>query len=355
MSLTLHVDAARWRAGLSRTLDAQPTTVPVIKGNGYGFGRGVLAREATALGVDTIAVGTYAEVPAALTDFGSPDGDVLVLSPWRPFDDPDIASATASERVIHTVGRVEDVAALAARAPHARIVLEGETSMSRHGLDRHELAAAVAALGDLRVEGFAIHLPLAGAGPADGHLREAESWAAALETSQLEATTLFVSHLSAVELGTLASRRPGLTVRPRTGTSLWLGDLGALSVRARVLDRHTIGRGERIGYRQRAVPRDGVLLVIDGGTSHGIGLEAPRDAGGVVGRGKTFAKGGLEAAGLTLSPFTIDGRQRWFAEPPHMHVSMVYVPAGVTAPQVGDEVDVAVRFTTTTFDHVLLD
>ena len=92
MSLTLHVDAARWRAGLSRTLDAQPTTVPVIKGNGYGFGRGVLAREATALGVDTIAVGTYAEVPAALTDFGSPDGDVLVLSPWRPFDDPDIAS-----------------------------------------------------------------------------------------------------------------------------------------------------------------------------------------------------------------------------------------------------------------------
>ena len=31
--------------------------------------------------------------------------------------------------------------------------------MSRHGLDRHELAAAVAALGDLQVEGFAIHLP----------------------------------------------------------------------------------------------------------------------------------------------------------------------------------------------------
>lgn len=353
MSLTLHVDTDRWRAGFRRTVEAQPSTVPVIKGNGYGFGRDLLAQESSTLGLDLIAVGTYAEVADALAHF--PSGRVMVLSPWRPFEDPDMAAAMTSDRVLHTVGRVEDVSALAQAAPGARIVLEGETSMSRHGLDRHELAAAVAELGDLVVEGFAIHLPLAGSGPADGHLREAESWAAALETSQLDTTTLFVSHLTSTELSSLAERRPGLTIRPRTGTSLWLGDLGALSVRGTVLDRHTVGRGEQVGYRQRGVPRDGVLLIISGGTSHGVGLEAPRGAGGVIGRGKTLAKGGLEAAGLSLSPFTIAGKQRWFVEPPHMHVSMVFVPADVTAPQVGDEVDVAVRFTTATFDRVVLE
>lgn len=353
MSFTLHVDAVRWRAGIRRVLDASqheggPGLVPVIKGNGYGFGRGLLAREAAALGVDTIAVGTYAEVPDALADF---TGDVMVLTPWRPFG----SDVVLDDRVVHTVGRVEDVAALAEVAPGARLVLEGETSMSRHGLDRHELAAAVAALGDLQVVGFAIHLPLVGAGPAEGHLREAESWAAALTASRLETSTLFVSHLTPTEIGQLSSRRPQLTIRPRVGTDVWLGDLGALSVRAEVLDRHTVGRGERVGYRQRAMPRDGVLLVIAGGTSHGVGLEAPRSGSGVLNRGKTLAKGGLEAAGLALSPFTIAGKQRWFAEPPHMHVSLVFVPADVAAPAIGDTVDVAVRYTIATFDRIDLD
>jgi hypothetical protein len=353
MSFRLHVDAARWRAGLHRTMAAHPGLVPVIKGNGYGFGRGLLAREASALGADTIAVGTYAEVPDALADFspGSPGGDIMVLTPWQPF----LTDVVLDDRVIHTLSRVSDVASLAATAPNARVLLEGETSMSRHGLDRHELAAAVAALGDLKVEGFAIHLPLIGAGPHDGHLREAESWAAALAASQLEATTLFVSHLTSAEITELVARRPQLKIRPRIGTSLWLGDLSALSVRAQVLDRHTVGRGERVGYRQRAVPRDGSVLVVAGGTSHGVGLEAPRGTGGVIGRGKTLAKGGLEAAGLALSPFTIAGKQRWFVEPPHMHVSMIFVPADVPTPAIGDEIEVAARFTTATFDHISLD
>lgn len=353
MSFSLHVDATRWRAGLHRVAAAHPGIVPVIKGNGYGFGRGVLAREATALATDTIAVGTYAEVPDALADYSpaSPGGDVTVLTPWQPF----LTDVVIDERVIHTLSRVSDVAALAATAPGARVVLEGETSMSRHGLDRHELAAAVAALGDLRVVGFAIHLPLIGAGPREGHLPEAESWAAVLAASQLDTTTLFVSHLTAAEIGALTERRPQLTIRPRIGTSLWLGDVAALSVRAQVLDRHAVGRGERIGYRQRTIPRDGVVLVVAGGTSHGIGLEAPRSSGGIIGRGKTLAKGGLEAAGLALSPFTIHGRQRWFVEPPHMHVSMIFVPGGADAPAIGEEIEVAVRFTTATFDHISLD
>ncbi|MGJ9413859.1 alanine racemase [Aeromicrobium sp. CF4.19] len=347
MSFDLVVDAPRWRRHLSTVGGTTPGLVPVVKGNGYGLGRDVLTAEATTLGCDTIAVGTYEEVPQALAEFS---GDVMVLSPWRAFlvgthaDD-----AENGHRVVHTLGRVEDVAALAATRPDARVVLEGETSMSRHGLDRHELAAAAAALGSLRLEGFAVHLPMAG-----GNLAEAESWAAALETSQVQTSRLFVSHLTPDELLELRQRRPQLEVRPRIGTSLWLGDLGALSVRSAVLDVHHVSRGERIGYRQRPVPRDGYLLIVSGGTSHGIGLEAPRPGTGVVQRGKTFAKGSLEAAGLSLSPFTVDGRQRWFAEPPHMQASMVLLPRSATAPAVGETVGVAVRFTTATFDRVVL-
>jgi alanine racemase len=343
MSFELEVDAASWRAGLRAVVESTPGLVPVVKGNGYGFGRDLLCAEATALGLPAIAVGTYAEVPAALAAFG---GDVMVMTPWRPF----FTDVVHDARVIHTVGRVEDVAALAAGPhPQARILIEGETSMSRHGLDRHELAAAVAALGDLQVEGFAIHLPMAGS-----NLGEAESWAAALETSQVETTTFYASHLTPAELDILRERRPQLDIRPRIGTSLWLGDLGALSVRATVLDSHLVSRGERIGYRQRVMPRDGTLLIISGGTSHGIGLEAPKASAGVVQRGKSLAKGGLEAAGFSLSPFTIAGKQRWFAEPPHMQASMIFLPSSAPAPQVGERVDVAVRFTTATFDAITL-
>ena len=347
MTFDLHVDAARWRRHLAELAEATPGIVPVVKGNGYGLGRDLLAAESTTLGCSMLAVGTYDEVPDALAAFA---GDVMVLSPWRPF----LTNVSYDGRVIHTVGRLEDVEALAARGDQARVVVEGETSMARHGFDRHELAAVAAALGDLRVEGFAVHLPLGSAGSGGGNLAEAESWAAALGASQIETETIFLSHLTGDELAELGERRPGLTIRPRIGTALWLGDLGAFDVRSTVLDLHHVSRGERVGYRQRPVPRDGYLLVLAGGTSHGLGLEAPRAQSSVLQRGKTLAKGGLEAAGYTLSPFEVDGKQRWFAEPPHMQASLVFLPASARAPEVGDTVSAAVRYTTTTFDAITL-
>src|SRR5690606_22347178 len=120
MAFDLHVDAARWRGHLDAVPAQTPGLAPLVKGNGYGLGRDVLLAEATRMGLDTVAVGTYAEVPGALEHFG---GDVLVLSPWRPF----LTEAVLHERVVHTIGRVEDVATLAATAPGARVVVEGET------------------------------------------------------------------------------------------------------------------------------------------------------------------------------------------------------------------------------------
>jgi alanine racemase len=341
MTFDLHVAAQPWRAHLAALAERVPGLVPVVKGNGYGFGRDIIAGEARRLGVPQIAVGTYHEVPEALAAF---DGDVLVMTPWRPYLD-----AVTDDRVIHTLSRLEDLQALAGTGP-ARVVIEGETSMARHGFDRHELADVVASIGELQVEGFAIHLPL-----GSDNLAEADAWAARLRVSQLDTGTFYVSHMSPDDLDALRERHPDLAIRSRIGTALWLGRLEALSVRATVLDVHHVTRGERVGYRQRPVLRDGALLVVAGGTSHGIGLEAPRAMQSTIQRGKRLAKGGLEAAGLALSPFVIDGKHRWFAEPPHMQSSFVLLPEPARVPEPGDSVRATVRYTTTTFDSVELD
>jgi alanine racemase len=135
MTLTLTVDGDRWRRHLRAVADANPGLVPVAKGNGYGFGLARLARKAQWLGVDTIAVGTYEELPEVASRF---DGDLLVLTPWRPFVPSDLDPALA-KRVVHTVGRVEDVAGLLDRQPDARFVLERLTSMNRHGFSARDL------------------------------------------------------------------------------------------------------------------------------------------------------------------------------------------------------------------------
>ncbi len=346
MPVTLQVDGDRWRAHLLAVAKSNPHLVPVAKGNGYGFGMPRLARRAGWLGSDTLAVGTYEEVAGALSRF---PGDVQVLSPWRPF----LREVSFDPRVIHTLGRFEDVGTLAAQARAARarvrVVLEGLTSMTRHGLHRDELDAAAGRLGGLRLTGLALHLPMSG-----DRLGEAERWAALLRVSRLATTTLYVSHLSGNEVTTLAGRHPALTVRPRIGTALWLGDRSALRVTATVLDSHRVRRGARVGYRQRPLPRAGTVLVVSGGTAHGIGLEAPAALTSIRQRAVSAARGGLEAAGLALSPFQVAGRQRWFVESPHMQVSLIFVPSAVPAPAVGDELDLDVRLTTTTFDRVVI-
>jgi hypothetical protein len=96
------------------------------------------------------------------------------------------------------------------------------------------------------------------------------------------------------------------------------------------------------------------LVVAAGGTSHGIALEAPAAAASARQRAVSLARGGLDAAGRALSPYVIDGKRRWFVEPPHMQVSMLFLPAGATVPTPGDEVSVQVRNTTTHFDRVLV-
>lgn len=214
--------------------------------------------------------------------------------------------------------------------------------------------------------GLALHLPIAqpadeisprGVESSTGRVRETlrwgGNWAAELEhIGGPEAACLWVSHLDDSELGAVVRSCSTLSVRPRIGTRLWL-DRTSLKARGTVLAVHPLPNGTHVGYRQRSGPRDGTLVVVSGGTSHGIGLSAPSPASSVRQRVVTAGTGALDAAGRAMSPFTCDGKQRWFAEAPHAQVSMIWLPRGAVIPTVGDQLTADVRFTTSHFDAII--
>jgi hypothetical protein len=360
MTLRLTVDGERWRRHLLATATDHPGIVPVAKGNGYGFTIGRLARRAqwlhehaeqTGTPVDLVAVGTYRELAQAATRYA---GDLLVLTPWRPVGGAVEVPEARDHRVVHTISRVEDLRDLTDRDPQARFVLEQLTSMRRHGMTRRELDEAGRVVAERRLgglRGVALHLPLNTA----SHLGEVTRLVNDAVAAGLTTRTVFVSHLTRDELTRLRATYPDFTFRPRIGTDLWLGDRGALRVTSTVLDVHPIERGEAFGYRGRSMPKGGHLLVVSGGTAHGIGLEAPTGDQSLRARAATLARGGMDAVGLVRSPFSIDGKQRLFAEPPHMQASMLFVPSGARVPAIGEDIDVRVRFTATDFDAVVVD
>jgi len=420
MTFTLHVDGERWRAHAAATVDAVRTAisagthqhtdgdlVPVAKGNGYGIGNDRLAREVARLGLPRLAVGTVFEATAAAASF---DGDILVLEPFEPADRiaatawVELAHGPHARRIVRTVSSPAAWSTLTEGPGPVRVVLEALTSMNRFGLTVDELLAvlrddaAVDALasGRLRLEGLALHLPIAephtdhrtdpGArwhdsavapvppAGATGRVIEVHAWGlgwlsavadlsdrvAAADTAtddtvaaMTSAAALWVSHLDDRELATVRRSLPEIALFARIGTRLWLGDRSALQTRGTVLAVHDVGRGQASGYRQRRASRAGAVLVIGGGTAHGVALESPSANTSVRQRAVTAGTGVLDAAGRALSPFHVAGRQRWFAEPPHMQVSLLRVPEGVPLPAVGDEVDVDVRMTTVHPDRVV--
>ncbi|HET9650009.1 MAG TPA: alanine racemase [Microlunatus sp.] len=345
--VTMWLDEERWRDH-QRTVAGAAPLVPVAKGNGYGFSLPRLAAEAQRLGVDTLAVGTAAEVSQVRDAFS---GDVVILQPFDG-DDPVAVAAAADPRVITTVSRVGDLERIATVGERPRVLVEVLTSMKRHGLPADRLSMVRDYASRMRHEGWTIHLPMR----ADGRYAEAESLGRAALTAA--PGPLWLSHLPAEEVIALGRQLGGpqgdpVPVRLRLGTWLWLGDPRSFRVTATVLDVHSVRRGERAGYRQRRCPADGWIVVAAGGTSHGIGLEAPTSATSLRQRAISVATGSLEAAGLALSPYTIAGKKRWFLEPPHMQSSLVFLPRSVSPPAVGDEVPVEVRLTTATVDRIV--
>ena len=385
MAFAVTIDAARWRDHQDAVCDAvrraaQAPLVPVIKGNGYGLGQRLLADEAIRLSADTVAVGTVFEVDA-VAEYGT--FDIIVLEPFEPRDDYAaeawwrLGQQLHAGRVIRTIASKEALLSLAAGHGSVRVVLEAQTSMHRFGFDEGELLRVLAdpevrqafARGRVLVEGLAIHLPLAqpadevdpkGASLGTAKVREVVRWAG-LWQSETEvwsghnspASRVWVSHLDDAEMAAIVTSVPDIVLRSRIGTRLWLGNRNAVHAAGTVLAVHPLPAGSHVGYRQRTGPKDGTLVVVSGGTSHGIGLSAPTPGANVRQRVVTAGTGALDAAGRALSPFRWAGKQRWFAEPPHQHVSMIWLPKGCMIPAVGDHMAAEVRFTTSRFDAVL--
>ena len=227
MSLTLTVDGDRWRAHLRAVADATPGLVPVAKGNGYGFTprpAGPQGAVAGARAVDTLAVGTYDELPEVATRY---DGNLLVLTPWRPFGAALELDPALARRVVHTVSRLDDLTDLLGRQPDARFVLERATSMLRHGMTARELWATA--------DGRRAHHPKArargrraapAARPRRAPLRGAPADERRRRRRAAARHGLGQPPQRRRARPRCARRTPTSPSGPRIGTDLWLGDRG---------------------------------------------------------------------------------------------------------------------------------
>jgi len=374
VSFTLHIHGEKWQTHLQSVVKAVTSAsgsspVPVIKGNGYGLGQELLAATAMDLGADTIAVGTVFEIESVVS---ITQGDIVVLQPFDPRDSGaaakwwEIGEKFYAGRIIRTVSNPEALIELAAGAGGVRVILEARSSMLRFGFTEPELVGALAnseirsalAAGRIFIEGLSVHLPIERSA-LDSHAIEVMRWAGLweAETAVWEgysppAPLIWVSHCTDSELATIRQSVSELIVRMRVGTRLWLGDRSALSAYGTVLAVHPVAEGVKVGYRQRSAGKNATLVVVSGGTANGIGLSAPSPTSSLRQRVTSFGIGALDATGRAMSPFKISGKQRWFAEPPHQHVSMLWLNNESVLPQVGDHISAEIRFTTTRFDSI---
>jgi alanine racemase len=283
--------------------------VPVVKGNGYGFGRATLHPIAQSLS-DHVCVGTIHELDA-VPDTVTP----IVLTPTLV--------APSSNAMVLTVGSRHDVAALTRW--HGRVMVKLQSSMRRYGATLTELEQVVldAGAAGLDVVGFALHLPLAGSDT--DRLDEIESWLGRLDPRH----PLWLSHLQPAAYSALQGSHPDRTFRLRVGTRLWHGDKTFLHLSADVIAVHPIRTGERAGYRLTHVPDDGHLVLVDAGAAHGVAA-LPDGA----------------------SPFHFARTRLAMLEPPHMHTTMLLAPIGTPCPSVGDRVDLQRPLISTMIDEI---
>ena len=302
VTVRLTIRTAEWRASVAKVASSVDGLVPVVKGNGYGFGRRRLAVLAAQLS-DLIAVGNVHELDDV------PDGtDAVVLTPTL--------NPPASERPILTVGRSEHVDALTGWS--GRVLVKVESSMHRYGSAQPVGLIDDARSAGLDVVGVSLHLPL----ESDG-VDNAEEVRRAL--SNIEPShEVWLSHLPPdAYTGLPSSHR----YRLRLGTRLWLGARNTLQLHADVLDVRPIAAGEPAGYRLAPASADGHLVMIGAGSANGV----------------TALPDGR-------SPFHFQRRRLALHEAPHMHTSMCLVPTGAPVPDVGEWVDLQRPMTMTTVD-----
>jgi alanine racemase len=321
VALTLTVDRVRWREHVAATRASFPGLVPVVKGNGYGFGLTYLAELVSSWGpaaAGELAVGTVHELAGLPADGPRP----LVLTPALARELP-IGVGPA----VLTVGSERHVRELEIAGLRPPVIVKLASAMQRYGVTAGDLPRLLAAIDRARlpVHGFAVHPPLAGS--ADDHVEAIRSWLPSLPTEAL----VYASHLDAPGYAALRAG-PGDDGRwrIRLGTALWHGDKSSLHLTADVLDVRPVRGGDRVGYRAVPAAGDGSLVMVTAGTAHGL---------------RPLAGG--------LSPFHFARERLALVEPSHMHTSMCFVAAGSPCPEVGDVVDVQHPLTQTLVDRIV--
>jgi hypothetical protein len=314
VTLRLTVRRDSWLTAVRNTAARFGDCVPVIKGNGYGFGPHILMQHAIVL-TDTIAVGTIHEAHTVPTSHAP-----MVLTPVGD----DITTLTVHPDSILTVGSTAHVSTLDRLGFTGRVVIKLRSSMNRYGVDESQVDALRRAVTEAGLEhaGWSLHPPLP-TNDAD-HATEASSWLTRLD----DMLPFYVSHLGAESLDALRAKHPGRRIVARSGTELWLGDKEHVRLSADVLDvrRDAVGTA---GYRPHEVPRGAALVMVGAGASHGV----------------------AELAG-GLSPFHFANTRMALLEPPHMHTSMLIVDATAPCPTYGEAVDVQQPMTRITPDVI---
>ena len=165
MTFALTVDRALFNKNVNSIIDdfkkVNAEVIPVIKGNGYGFTRRILAHESTKLGVSRIAIGTVFELDQALTDFGN---EIVVLEPFNPIDQLSVeawqnATKNNAHRIIAVIAGTHFAQAAAAGIKFA--LVEGKTSTHRFGVEPNEVLGLIN--GDqhnIQIVGLNLHLPI---------------------------------------------------------------------------------------------------------------------------------------------------------------------------------------------------
>ncbi|NBR98929.1 MAG: alanine racemase [Actinobacteria bacterium] len=302
MTLRLNVDTISWKRHFREVANGFGDLIPVVKGNGYGFGRTTLIQHAATLSKE-IAVGTVFEAHDV------PKNCVAIVLTPAGRELPESLPQTA----VLTVGSLHHIENLKNNSWRGSVVVKLRSSMNRYGANNDELTNVLAALKNagLTQVGWSIHPPLDG--NQSDYLTEIKNWMLQVSSD----LPWFVSHIDASGIRQLRQEFVQNKIRARSGTALWLGDKSMTHLIADVLDIRSIGNGETAGYRNVKIKQDGAIAMIGVGTSHGVHL-----------------------VGAELSPFHFNQQRLELVEPSHMHTSMVFIPKGEKLPQVGDYVDV---------------
>ena len=302
MTLRLNVDTISWKRHFREVANGFGDLIPVVKGNGYGFGRTTLIQHAATLSKE-IAVGTVFEAHDV------PKNCVAIVLTPAGRELPESLPQTA----VLTVGSLHHIENLKNNSWRGSVVVKLRSSMNRYGANNDELTNVLAALKNagLTQVGWSIHPPLDG--NQSDYLTEIKNWMLQVSSD----LPWFVSHIDASGIRQLRQEFVQNKIRARSGTALWLGDKSMTHLIADVLDIRSIGNGETAGYRNVKIKQDGAIAMIGVGTSHGVHL-----------------------VGAELCPFHFNQQRLELVEPSHMHTSMVFIPKGEKLPQVGDYVDV---------------